>query len=184
MKKRSWSALQYSVSCSPEPASSGEYPVCVAYTLLLCLSYFSFQCNCLHWLSVCCVLYLLSVVLIEHIQASFGVVCSPGTWSRLALLANLYWATSPITDSPKWCGGWGMCTQVTRGMRFSVVQGDGWVWLGPGGWYHAESDAAPVGSCASDARWDAQATSTKNFLSPWLRLVDLEWTVLQENSRA
>ena len=37
MKKRSWSTLQCSVSCSLEPGTSEEYPICVAFTLLLCV---------------------------------------------------------------------------------------------------------------------------------------------------
>lgn len=70
MQKRFWSALQHSVCCSLEPDISGESSLCVAYPLLFCLSHFPLQCNCLHFLYAFCGLYLLSVVLVGHRQAS------------------------------------------------------------------------------------------------------------------
>ena len=42
MKKRSWSALTCSAPCSSEPGSATNYPMCVAYSLLLYLSHYSF----------------------------------------------------------------------------------------------------------------------------------------------
>lgn len=47
---RSCSALQCSVSCSPEPEASRLSLKCIVYTLLLWLRHFFFQCSHLPWL--------------------------------------------------------------------------------------------------------------------------------------
>ena len=104
VKKRSWSALQHSVPYSPELDPSGEYPICVAYALLLCWSHFSFQCSHLHWLFAWCRLCLLSVVLVGPKQASS---------ERARLLGNLGWGggVSKICAGPL-----GLC-QISKVLR-------------------------------------------------------------------
>ena len=83
MKKRFCSALQCSVPCSSEPGTSGQYSMCVAYVLLLCVCV-AFPFSPDSTLTLCPLSALVALCSVRPIQASSEVEHNhkrAGEWS-------------------------------------------------------------------------------------------------------
>ena len=113
MKKLSCSTLPYSAPCSPEPGTSGESPVFVAWVLLLCLSHFFSSSRYLHWL--CLLRAMLAFCGVSETQAGWlqgGVTIG---WLQVE-----WWHLSKI------------CTELRVLARSAKCSGHSllWQWLG------------------------------------------------------
>lgn len=120
-KKRSWSALQYSVLYSSETGMPGEYLISVVYALTLYLNHVSFQCNHLHCLCLSFAVFAICVVdgtqpFLLSGSCLMGKL-GAGQWCQ----KNLHWATSPMLDSSVHCSSCRLCIRAGGGTGLGMA---------------------------------------------------------------